>query len=51
MCTRRLQQHAMTALLEYSGSLFTHVKGCQFHLGQAMWRKIQELGLNVIVAQ
>ena len=27
------------------------VKGCQFHLGQAMWRKIQELGLSKIYSE
>ena len=27
------------------------VKGCQFHLGQAMWRKIQELGLSKMYAE
>ena len=27
------------------------VKGCQFHLGQAMWRKIQVLGLSKIYSE
>ena len=31
--------------------VFTHIKGCQFHLGQAMWRKIQELGLSKIYSK
>ena len=26
-------------------------KGCQFHLGQAMWRKIQELGLSKMYSE